>query len=278
MKNVYLSCISLLLALTIASCGGGTEQATTKPETTNSMPADDGASASDVIKKTDEGAAKTASLSTVVSSDKVTGMQDLTGYYVGMFGPNKINLIISEIDEHKIKGHTVVSGNDRPFEGTVAANGTQYAIKAAEPGTDTYDGKFDVVLDSKGAKNTIVLKGNWVANTKKYGKKTFTLTKTTFAYNPKLGMYPQASTKALVESDVENLTKHDITIMRNEIYARHGYCFKNKDMRNYFDGEEWYMPMTIDIRNNLSPIEKENEVLLKRYEKYAQDYYDDYGR
>ena len=66
--------------------------------------------------------------------------------------------------------------------------------------------------------------------------------------------------------------------MRNEMYARHGYCFKNKEMRAYFDQETWYMPMNIDIRGELSPTEKENDALIKNYEKYAADYYDEYGR
>ena len=66
--------------------------------------------------------------------------------------------------------------------------------------------------------------------------------------------------------------------MRNEIFARHGYCFKKKDMRNMFELLDWYVPNTVDIKNFLTEIEKKNISLIKRYEEYADEYGDDYGR
>ncbi len=279
MKQTNLSLfVIILLATSLGSCGGGESTSKKEDAATTATPADEGGSLADPAAKPADLAKKTSGLSEVVRPEKLKSVADLTGYYVGMFGPNKINLIVTEINDTKIKGHTVVSGNDRPFEGTVTAEDVVYDIKAAEPGTDTYDGKFDFRISAKAGYDTITLKGNWVANNKKYGKKAFVLKKTNFAYNAHNGMYSQSSTKKLTEADVENFTKHDITIMRNEIYARHGYCFKNKEMRAYFDQESWYMPMNIDIRDQLSPTEKSNDELLKRYEKYAQDYYDDYGR
>ncbi|MBC8042055.1 MAG: YARHG domain-containing protein, partial [Rhizobacter sp.] len=37
-------------------------------------------------------------------------------------------------------------------------------------------------------------------------------------------------------------------------------------------------PMGIDIRDQLTDIEVKNIMLLRRYEKYAENYYDGYGR
>ena len=60
--------------------------------------------------------------------------------------------------------------------------------------------------------------------------------------------------------------------MRNEIFARHGYCFKKKELRQQFETEDWYVPNTVDIKGFLTEIEKKNIALIKRYEKYAEDY------
>lgn len=86
------------------------------------------------------------------------------------------------------------------------------------------------------------------------------------------------SEKRLKKSDVENLKKGDLEIIRNTIYARHGYSFKNKIYRNFFDMQDWYVPVHADITKELTEVEKENIKLLLRYEKNAQDYYANFGR
>lgn len=87
-----------------------------------------------------------------------------------------------------------------------------------------------------------------------------------------------ASTLALTVSDVENLGKTDLIILRNTIYARHGYSFKDESLRHFFDAQEWYMPMYADIRDVITSLEKENIELLLRYEKNAGEYAYTFGR
>jgi len=87
-----------------------------------------------------------------------------------------------------------------------------------------------------------------------------------------------SSTQKLKESDVKNLKKLDLEILRNTIFARHGLTFKTKTVRQFFDDVEWYIPVSDDVNNELTTIEKENIVLLKRFEKYAEDNYDSFGR
>lgn len=87
-----------------------------------------------------------------------------------------------------------------------------------------------------------------------------------------------ASTTLLQPSDVENLHQTDLIILRNTIYARHGYSFKDKHMRLFFDAQEWYIPMYADIRDAITATEKENIELLLRYEKNASEYYLSFGR
>ncbi len=88
-----------------------------------------------------------------------------------------------------------------------------------------------------------------------------------------------ASNEELKKEDIENMYKGDLEVMRNAIYARHGYSFKNRKMRFIFDSSvDWYMPVSTDIRDDLTDLERKNIDLLKRYEEHAGRYYDVFGR
>ena len=87
-----------------------------------------------------------------------------------------------------------------------------------------------------------------------------------------------ASNRLLTKSEVENLKKGDLTIIRNTIYARHGYSFKNRPLRVFFDAQSWYIPVHTNIKNDFTDLEKENIQLLLKYEKNAAEYYDYFGR
>ncbi|MBF4493544.1 YARHG domain-containing protein [Flavobacterium sp. JLP] len=87
-----------------------------------------------------------------------------------------------------------------------------------------------------------------------------------------------SSTKKLKESDLKNLKKIDLEILRNTIFARHGFSFKTKTVRQFFDSVEWYIPVSTNVDNQLTAVEKENIAILKRFEKYAEDNYDSFGR
>lgn len=86
------------------------------------------------------------------------------------------------------------------------------------------------------------------------------------------------STQKLTEKQLKNLHKLDLEIIRNTIYARHGYTFANRGARQFFDNVNWYVPLYANVEDKLSPTEKENIALLKRFEKYATDNYQQYGR
>ncbi|MDH0673822.1 YARHG domain-containing protein [Empedobacter sp. GD03861] len=86
------------------------------------------------------------------------------------------------------------------------------------------------------------------------------------------------STQKLTEKQLKNLHKLDLEIIRNTIYARHGYSFANRGARQFFDYVDWYVPLYTNVEDKLSSIEKDNIALLKRFEKYATDNYQQYGR
>lgn len=81
------------------------------------------------------------------------------------------------------------------------------------------------------------------------------------------GRYPEASDRYLNKSDVSYLSRYDLKIMRNEIFARYGYIFITDDMRNYFQKQSWYIPRYDDVNNMLNQMEKANIELIKKYEK-----------
>ncbi len=218
-----------------------------------------------------------ASKDTVVAVNPVTAAINLLGSYVGSFGDNKITLLITKASNDTIEGRSVVGGNDRPFKGTVTELNGKYNIVANEPGDDQYDGSFNFTID---AAQPDLVKGTWKPNkpTETLKEKEYSLQRKSFRYLQDVGEFPEASKRLLKEEDVENLMKPELERMRNEIFARHGFCFKKKTLREEFENKDWYVPNTIDIKNALTDIEKKNIVLIKRYEKYAEDYGDDFGR
>lgn len=98
----------------------------------------------------------------------------------------------------------------------------------------------------------------------------FTTTEAIFKLNP--------SKQEITKEQVENLSKGDIYILRNLIFARHGYTFRDRQLRSYFEEQSWYIPVKSDIQSELTAIEKKNIALLLRYEQNAKEYYDVFGR
>ena len=73
---------------------------------------------------------------------------------------------------------------------------------------------------------------------------------------------PDSGTKLLNKSDIQKLTKDELGLARNEIYARHGRKFQMEIYQNYFEGKSWYkVNPNYDYSNdnsNLNSIELSN--------------------
>ena len=64
-----------------------------------------------------------------------------------------------------------------------------------------------------------------------------------------------------------------IHLAKNEIYARHGYIFKDENLKNYFMGQLWYIPSVKAEEFDdsvFSDIEKRNLELLNRLDTYKK--------
>ncbi|MCC6725309.1 MAG: YARHG domain-containing protein [Saprospiraceae bacterium] len=307
MKKTFLHFFPLLLSIFIMACGGsGSHEAAT-------------ADAADSTAIDSAGQASVAeNAAAVVPADKnpdgIGGYY--VGYFEASeydekkrpSYSNKITVSIDSVVANMLYGHSIVAGNMRPFSGPINKDNKTYKAEVKEPGDDKYDGAFSFAINTENQ----TVAGSWSANNKKLPvtKREYILTKKEFKYDPALelpetvrgnelysekavpddfygefeaiteaALKVNASTKLLNKKDVENMYKGDLEVVRNAIYARHGYSFKNRKMRYVFDSAvEWYMPLYTDVRDKLTDIEKKNMDLLKRYEEHAVKYYDEYGR
>lgn len=55
-------------------------------------------------------------------------------------------------------------------------------------------------------------------------------------------IFPDSDTSYLSKSDLKGMTKSQINLAKNELYARHGRMFQREDLQEYFDGCSWYTP------------------------------------
>lgn len=68
------------------------------------------------------------------------------------------------------------------------------------------------------------------------------------------------------ESVLYGKTQHEVALIRNEIYARHGYIFSNPVYIEYFSQKSWYNPNPDFNENHLSELEKRNKDFIVEYE------------
>jgi len=198
----------------------------------------------------------------------------MLGTYLGDFGKNKITLCFDRIVGETVTGYSIVAGNERAFSGAWEKTVDGFAVLVREPGDHPSDGVFKILFFNSPKS----ISGIWTPNDAKLETRAFNLPAREYKYNAKAGAYPQSSSKLLKEADVENLRPEELRIMRNEIYARHGYSFKLAEMRAHFEPLDWYVPTAVNITTKLTDIEKKNAALIKRYEAYTAEYYDDFGR
>ncbi|GET22951.1 YARHG domain-containing protein [Prolixibacter denitrificans] len=77
-------------------------------------------------------------------------------------------------------------------------------------------------------------------------------------------LYPQASLRVLTFSELKQMNEDELDVMRNEIFADHGYIFKTQKWKSYFESQSWYRPRFDDVTNKLSVVERINvERILK---------------
>ena len=71
----------------------------------------------------------------------------------------------------------------------------------------------------------------------------------------------------ITEDYLMTLTKEEVALIRNEIYARHGYIFQTEPFRTYFSNKSWYVPNENFNDSLLSEIEKANADAIIAFEE-----------
>ena len=80
---------------------------------------------------------------------------------------------------------------------------------------------------------------------------------------------PDSDKRKLKKSDLKGLSKEELRIARNEIYARHGRMFDDKKLQKYFDSQSWYegtVPASEFSEDVLSSVEKKNVAFIRQFE------------
>ena len=94
-------------------------------------------------------------------------------------------------------------------------------------------------------------------------------------------LYAESASRLLSTADVSNFQarypnsmfpgERSITQMIiNEMYARHGYIFKDQALTDYFAQKSWYIPRTADMEEIypvMNDVEQANVTLLRTYSK-----------
>jgi hypothetical protein len=245
--------------------------------------------------------------------EKVVDDVDGTEYEENFY--KKISIKINRITKDSVYGQSIVNGNQRPVRGVF--NETTKSFVLDEPGNDKTDGRFEVKLSGDSLtgkwnafnkkavkaplKSLKLIKKDFVYNpnfmldpdsnlvdwnnpkdfVEKYtdsdGKtESYTTSKNRVASDAVFKL--NASKQKLSEKDIKNLRKLDLEIIKNSVFARHGYSFKKETYRDFFEQTNWYIPVSNNVDNELSPMEKDNVALLNRFIKYAEDKYDSFGR
>lgn len=82
------------------------------------------------------------------------------------------------------------------------------------------------------------------------------------------GEYKYLSLRKATKEDIEDCSLEELKIMRNEIFARLGYQFKDSFLNNYYSNKDWYKReyRECNVMEFLNEIEKYNIDFIKRHE------------
>lgn len=127
---------------------------------------------------TSEATTKTDSLAHTGIDDVVLNsgydVTQLKGLYSGSFDGTPISISINYVSGKNVSGYNVHKGLKRNIRGTLEPMGSQFKLMLDEPGSNKYDGHFELFIDTASYKG----QGTWVPkNDSTLKKKTFAFTR-----------------------------------------------------------------------------------------------------
>lgn len=73
-------------------------------------------------------------------------------------------------------------------------------------------------------------------------------------------------TNTISASDLAGKSSREKRLLRNYIFARHSYSFRDPELMNFFQQYSWYSPLYSDVSPYLSTVEQRNIQTIKRLE------------
>lgn len=81
---------------------------------------------------------------------------------------------------------------------------------------------------------------------------------------------PNSDTDYVTEDELNDLDDEELRYARNEIYARHGYIFEDKELNKYFMDKSWYEPTVLsndfDESKSFNNTERANIKFINKFE------------
>lgn len=84
-------------------------------------------------------------------------------------------------------------------------------------------------------------------------------------------LLPESNSHVLEANELLGMTKGQLRIARNEIYARYGWRFENEEFADYFEGKAWYVAGEYVNDIVLSDVERTNIDLIIEMEQTAPE-------
>lgn len=149
------------------------------------------------------------------------------------------------------------------------------------PSIETAQAGNEVSAQEKPALNTAVEKGNIDSATQskqpdKSNQVSQAGNNNSQAAGKVSGRWPWTSERKVLEKDLLDLSAWKLNIMRNEVYARHGWNFEVQEFKSYFNSQPWYKPKKItgdiasaneEVFKEMSELEKDNAEFILNYQK-----------
>lgn len=189
---------------------------------------------------------------------------DTNGYYVALkssVGPSTIYLNDKEIgvleNEKEEKEFGPLLAGSYTFKGVSDKKEDELTIDLA--GTKN---KVDMALNT-GKPKEEKKKENQLENK----QETVVIYKEADKSDPVYSHYliPHSDYAYLQFEDIKGMSKRELRLARNEIYARHGYVFESKDLQDYFDSQAWYS-RNPSYKGALTAVEEHNVDYIKSFE------------
>jgi hypothetical protein len=181
----------------------------------------------------------------------------------------------TRIEKRKGRWKTIVLSNKRLVVGVGSIISLLLGLSVAyiimndfnkhEPKTEVAATKTIDHSKKKNSENTVKPNNSNDSTEKNSNDSTETNSKESSNLSSSDYILPDSDKKVLSEDDIATLTKEQLRLARNEIFARHGYVFKSEDLQKYFSSKSWYNADP-SYNRTLNEAEKENVNLIQARE------------